>query len=139
MSAAISDATVYVIDDDDLVRRALGRLLSTENCDVVLCESAAAFLALQSVVRPTCLVVDVRMPGMTGLDLLDELNAHERNLPIVFITGHGDAGMAARALAAGAVALLVKPADESELFEAVARGVASDRAHLAQSGVSQRS
>lgn len=121
---------IYVIDDDDLVRRAIGRLLATEGYGVVLCESAAAFLAIGAVRRPTCLIVDVRMPGMTGLDLLEELNATSRGLPLVFITGHGDAGMAARATAAGAVALLLKPADQDELFDAVRRGIAADRARL---------
>lgn len=125
---------VYVIDDDELVRRAIGRLLTTEGYRVVLCESAAAFLAIGAISRPTCLIVDVRMPGMTGLDLLEELNTTSRALPLVFITGHGDAGMAARATAAGAVALLLKPADHDELFEAVRRGIAADRARLAAAG-----
>jgi FixJ family two-component response regulator len=71
------------------------------------------------------------MPGLTGLDLQDALNAEDRRLPIVFITGHGDAIMAARALASGATAFLTKPVDDDVLLDAVGRGVALDRERLA--------
>jgi FixJ family two-component response regulator len=124
-------ATVYVVDDDLSVRRALGRLLAALGYQVVLSESAVAFLSLRTIERPCCLVVDVRMPGLTGLDLQDALNAEDRRLPIVFITGHGDAIMAARALASGATAFLTKPVDDDVLLDAVGRGVALDRERLA--------
>jgi two-component system, LuxR family, response regulator FixJ len=126
-----SQATVYVIDDDASVRRALGRLLNVSDYAVVLCESAAAFLSLRTVERPCCLVVDVRMPGLTGFDLQESLNAEDRRLPIVFITGHGDATMAARALASGAKAFLSKPVDDGPLLEAVRAAVRLDCERLA--------
>ncbi len=124
-------ATVYVIDDDASVRRALERLLRVAGYRVAVFESATAFLSLRTVEHPLCLVVDVRMPGLTGFDLQDALKAEERDLPIVFVTGHADAGMAARALEAGAVALLGKPVDDGALLDAVRTGVERDRERVA--------
>ena len=127
----MSAVTIYVVDDDPFVRRALERLLRTADYDVVVCESAAAFLSLPVVERPTCLVVDIRMPGVTGLDLQDRLSGDQRDLPVVFITGHRDDMLAARAMAGGAVAYLTKPLIYAELFRAVHAGVAVDAARLA--------
>lgn len=122
--------TVYLIDDDLSVRRAIERLIRSNGYRVIACASAAEFLAQHEIARPACLVVDVRMPGQTGFDLQDVLNAAGRDEPIVFITGHGDQSMAARALAAGAVAFLPKPVDERLLFEAIERGLLADADHL---------
>jgi FixJ family two-component response regulator len=119
--------TVYVIDDDQSVRRAIGRLLNVAGYAVVLLESVAAFLALGTVEDAACLLVDVRMPGMTGLDLQDALNASGRRLPIVFMTGQGDADMAARVMAAGAFAFLAKPVDGDELCDVIHRASRRDR------------
>jgi FixJ family two-component response regulator len=118
--------TVYVVDDDVSVRRALERLLRATGYRVIACASAAEFLALHEIARPTCLVVDVRMPGQTGFDLQDALRAAGRTEPVVFMTGHGDQAMAARALAAGAVAMLAKPFEDGPLLEAVERALRLD-------------
>jgi FixJ family two-component response regulator len=125
-----ADATVYVIDDDTSVRRALARLLNVAGYRVLTFESATAFLSLTVLERPLCLVVDVRMPGLTGFDLQDALKVEGRDCPIVFVTGHADAGMAARATAAGALALLAKPVDDDALLEHVRMGLDRDRQHL---------
>jgi FixJ family two-component response regulator len=118
--------TVYVVDDDVSVRRALERLLRAHGHRVIACASAAEFLALHEIARPTCLIVDVRMPGQTGFDLQDTLRAEGRTEPIVFMTGHGDHAMVARALAAGAVAMLTKPFEEGPLLEAIDRALRLD-------------
>ena len=121
-----SVGTIYVVDDDLSVRRALERLLRSHQFRVIACASAAEFLALRDIPRPACLIVDVRMPGQTGFDLQEALRAAARSEPIIFITGHGDQTMAARALGAGAIAVLTKPFDETVLLEAVERALMVD-------------
>ena len=118
--------TIYIVDDDLSVRRALERLLRAIGYRVIACASAAEFLALNEIARPACLIVDVRMPGMTGFDLQEALRAAGRSEPIIFVTGHGDQAMAARALSAGAIAMLSKPFDEDPLREAIARAFKVD-------------
>ena len=125
----MSTGTVYIIDDDASVRRATGRLLETAGCDVVLCESAAAFLSLPVIRRPTCLVLDISMPGLTGFDLQEALAADGRCLPIVFVTGIADDSVAARAHAVGA-AFFLKPVSQGALLDAVGKGLAADSAWL---------
>jgi FixJ family two-component response regulator len=131
----MTTGTVYVIDDDASVRRATGRLLETAGCDVVLCESASEFLALPAIRRPTCLVLDISMPGVTGFDLQETLEAMGRCLPIVFVTGIADETVAARAHAVGAEFFL-KPVSQSELLKAVGKGLDADsrwlRSHPSQ-------
>ena len=122
---------VYVIDDDASVRRAMRRLLTTAGHDVVVIESADAFLSLSEMRRPLCVVVDIRMPGITGFDLQNALLTAGRALPIVFMSGHADADIAHRALAGGALALLTKPVDEEVLLNAVEAGLEWDRERLA--------
>jgi FixJ family two-component response regulator len=112
--------TVCVIDDDRSVQRALRRLLQSAGYQVLLCSSAADFLELTDVPHPICLVVDVRMPGMTGLDLQAALSRQQRVLPIIMISGHADEGMILRATAAGAIAFLSKPFEEQALLDALA-------------------
>jgi FixJ family two-component response regulator len=124
--------TVYLIDDDTSVRRALRRLLQVEGHDVVEIASADAFLSLPETRRPLCLLADIRMPGLTGLDLQNALYAEGRRLPIVFMTGYGDADMASRAMAGGAVAFLAKPVDDEVLLKAIGDGLALDRERLAR-------
>jgi FixJ family two-component response regulator len=102
------DCTIYIVDDDACVRRALTRLLAASGYGVVTCESAEALLALPSLARPSCLLVDIRMPGSTGLELQHALG-DSANPPIVILSGHADATMAERALACGAIAVLLKP------------------------------
>jgi FixJ family two-component response regulator len=125
--------TVYVIDDDLSVRRAIARLLRVAGHKVVTCDSADAFLALKTIPRPACLVVDVRMPNLTGFDLQQTLRLEGRNLPIVLITGHGHAAMAARAAATGALAFLVKPFPDGVLLDAVQTGLQMDQEEQSRS------
>jgi FixJ family two-component response regulator len=130
-------ATVIVIDDDLSVRRSLGRLLAAAGYGVVACASAEEFLALRDVTRPTCLVTDVRMPGMTGLDLLDDIRARGSDLPVILSSGDADAAAAAHARASGAVRFLLKPFASEDLLAAVADAMERDRAALA-AGVTGR-
>jgi len=120
-----SNATVAVIDDDLSVRRSLARLLASAGYEVVTCSSAEEFLATSGTPRPACLVTDVRMPGMTGLDLLDELRAREPSLPIIVLSGDADAGAAAYVHAAGAVRFLLKPFASEDLLGALAEALES--------------
>jgi FixJ family two-component response regulator len=130
--------TVYVIDDDASVRRGMRRLLKAAGHDVVVLESAAAFLMLAEMRRPLCLVVDIRMPGLNGFDLQSNLRADDCKLPLVLMSGHGDAELANRAMASGALALLTKPVEEEELLNAVEAGLERDRERLRGSGRSTR-
>jgi FixJ family two-component response regulator len=124
--------TVVVIDDDLSVRRSLTRLLASAGYGVIACSSAEEFLAMSSVPRPACLVTDVRMPGMTGLDLLDVLNRRGPSLPIILISGDADPSAPAHARAAGAVRFLLKPFASEDLLGALAEALDRDRAALAR-------
>jgi FixJ family two-component response regulator len=119
--------TVFVVDDDVSVRNSLRRLLTSEGYDVVVCGSAAEFLALPARPRPSCLVTDLRMPGTTGLDLQEMLRRSGRELPIIVSSGQADAATAARVRAAGAVRFLVKPFDVMDLFAAVTEALRRDQ------------
>ena len=94
--------TVFIIDDDSSVRDAVSLLLRTDGLNVAAFASAAAFLEAVTVQQPGCLVLDVRMPGMSGLDLQKQLRAQGCHMPILFMTGHGDVPMAIRAMKGGA-------------------------------------
>lgn len=118
---------VYVVDDDSATRRALSSLLRSVDLNVVTFESAADFLAADIPDLPGCLVLDVRLPGLSGLDLQRRLTEIEVDLPIVFITGHGDVPMAVRAMKAGAVELLTKPLREGELLDAIHQALDRNR------------
>ena len=124
------DCTIYIVDDDACVRRALSRLLAASGYGVVTCESAEALLALPSLARPSCLLVDIRMPGSTGLELQDALRENA-NPPVVMLSGHADATMAERAVAGGAIAVLSKPVDESLLLSALESALDRDRQTIA--------
>lgn len=110
---------VVVVDDDVSVRRALVRLLRAASYQVETFASGDALLAELDTCRAACLILDVRMPGLSGLDLPERLKASGRNIPTVFVTGHGDGAMARRALATGAVRFLYKPFDDEDLLLAV--------------------
>jgi FixJ family two-component response regulator len=109
---------VFVVDDDRSVRRALGRLLRAAGYETELFDAAEAYLAREAPQPPACLVLDVRMPHMTGLELQRAMEGTPMELPIVFITGHADEEFA-EALAAVAVRVLYKPLDDIELLAAI--------------------
>lgn len=115
--------TVHVVDDDAAVREALALLLDTAGMHAIAHASAREFLASANLAGPGCAVVDVRMPGMSGLELQEELNRRGAGLPVVLITGHGEIRMAVAALKAGAVDFLEKPFDEDLLLAAVREAV----------------
>jgi FixJ family two-component response regulator len=124
--------TVMVIDDDPGVRDSLGKLLRSAGFRVSLLGSVGDFLAADRPEGPTCLVLDVRLPGQSGLELQRELAGAERQLPIIFITGHGDIPMSVQAMKGGAIEFLTKPFREQDLLEAIQLGHARDRARLEQ-------
>jgi len=110
---------VFIIDDDDAVRRGLTDLLESANYDVETFATAEDFLVRMPFSGIGCIVLDVRMPGMSGLDLQERLNQVENSMPIVFITGHGDLPMGVDAMKKGAVDFLAKPFEDEQLLTAV--------------------
>ena len=126
-----TDGVVYVVDDDASVRRALARLIASAGFNVETFPSAEAFLHHPRADRPTCLVLDVRMPGESGLDLQAALGAARRSLPIIFVTGHGTIPASVRAMKEGAIDFLQKPVDEEELLDRIQHALI--RSHEARS------
>jgi len=123
----VSEATVYIVDDDAGIGRALCRLVRAIGLDAVAFSSAQAFLDHPRSTGPACLVLDVRMPGLGGLDLQARLEEARHTLPIVFITGHGSVPTSVRAMKGGAVDFLQKPFNEDELIAAVQRALTLSR------------
>jgi FixJ family two-component response regulator len=121
-------STVLIIDDDPNVRASVGRLLRSLGQDAQLFESISEFLASDPPDGPACLVLDVRLPGQSGLDLQRELAAANSQLPIIFITGHGDIPMSVQAMKSGAIEFLTKPFRDQELLDAIQLGLSRDRA-----------
>lgn len=126
-NANAADAVVHVIDDDPSMRDALTNLFRSVRLDVTTFASAQEFLQGQLPAVPSCLVLDVRMPGLSGLDLQAELAKADVHVPIVLITGHGDIPMSVRAMKAGAVDFLSKPFRDQDLLDAVAIAIERDR------------
>ena len=124
------EPTVFVVDDDPSVRRSVVRLLESAGLRVEGFESGEAFLAHRRPTGPGCVVLDVRMSGMSGLELQRRLRAVGRPMAIVFITGHGDVPMSVVAMKGGAVDFLLKPFDDEALLAAIDRGIGRDRAWL---------
>ena len=120
--------TVLVIEDDVELRNSLGRLLRSVGLDAQLFGSVSEFLKSEPLDGPACLVLDVRLPGQSGLTFQRELAAANREIPIVFITAHGDIRMSVRAMKDGAIEFLTKPFCDEELLDAVQLGLARDRA-----------
>jgi FixJ family two-component response regulator len=118
---------IYVVDDDKSVRDSLQRLLTSVGLTVEVFPSAQAFLSRPRPDAPGCLVLDVRLPGLSGLDLQRELARTDAPLPIVFLTGHGDIPMSVRAMKAGAVEFLTKPFREKDLLEAIGQAIERNR------------
>jgi FixJ family two-component response regulator len=121
------DPVVFVIDDDPSLRNALTSLLRSVGLRVETFGSAREFLAGQRPDAPGCLVLDVRLPGLSGLDLQVELAAAQLDLPIIFITGYGDIPMTVRAMKAGAVEFLTKPFRDQDLLDAIQQALERDR------------
>jgi len=123
-----ANSTVLIIDDDPDLRASVGRLLRSLGQDAQLFASISDFLKSDPPDGPTCLVLDVRLPGQSGLDLQRELAAANRELPIIFITGHGDIPMSVQAMKGGAIEFLTKPFRDQELLDAIQLGLYRDRA-----------
>jgi FixJ family two-component response regulator len=123
-------STVIVIDDDPAVRQSLASLLRSVGFEVNLFGSVDDFFMSGRPAGPTCLVLDVRLPGQSGLDFQREIAAAKSELPIIFITGHGDIPMSVQAMKGGAVEFLTKPFRDQDLLDAIQLGLARDRAWL---------
>jgi FixJ family two-component response regulator len=122
------NASVLIIDDDPEFRDSVGRLLRSVGLRTEQFSSVSDFLNAEPAGGPTCLVLDIRMPGRSGLELQRELAAANRQLPIIFITAHGDIPMTVQAMKGGAIEFLTKPFRDQDLLDAVAAGLARDRA-----------
>src|SRR5215475_4100016 len=123
-----ANATVLIVDDDPEFRDSIGRLLRTVGLVSEQFSSVSDFLKAKPTNGPSCLVLDVRLPGRSGLELQRELAAANRQLPIIFITAHGDIPMTVRAMKGGAIEFLTKPFRDQDLLDAIETGLARDRA-----------
>jgi FixJ family two-component response regulator len=122
-----ADAVVIVIDDDPAMRAAIQILLETVELNSQVYDSGQAFLQSPLPEVPSCLVLDVRLPGLSGLNLQRELSERGMNIPIIFVTGHGDIPMSVQAMKAGAVEFLTKPFRDQDLLDAIEQALARDR------------
>ena len=122
------ERTVFIVDDDESVRDSLAALLSTQGLNAIAFASAEAFLLGYQPIAPACAVVDLRMPGMDGLTLLEHLRAKGISLPVLVVTGHGDVPQAVRAMKAGATDFIEKPYSNGALLEAIGRALSSAQA-----------
>src|ERR687897_2100698 len=131
-------ALVYVVDDDESVREAVGSLIRLEGLAVQTFPSAQEFLAFPRPDVPSCLVLDVKLPGLSGLDLQEELAKAKVQIPIIFLTGHGDIPTTVRAMKAGALEFLTKPFDDEDLLQAIHQGIMwDDRARQQRGNIAQ--
>ncbi|CUT12646.1 Nitrogen regulation protein NRI [Bradyrhizobium sp.] len=126
-NAESEEPIVIIVDDDAAVREALSELMVSAGFEVVCHASTLAFLDAGAPDRPCCLIVDVRMPGASGLDLQDRLSRSSDPRPIIFLTGYGDIPMTVQAMKAGAIDFLTKPVRDQTLLDAVQTAVAKDR------------
>jgi FixJ family two-component response regulator len=125
-------STVFVIDDDEAVRNSLRLLLKSIGLPVRACTSAQDFLPTYDAHQPGCLVLDIRMPGMSGLELQQQLNLRGATIPVVFMSGHGDIPMAVEAMQHGAFDFLQKPFRDQDLIDRVQRALERDASIRAQ-------
>ena len=125
--------TVFVVDDDEEMRLALGNLFRSVGHEVRLFSSTMEFLQAVTSDAPGCLVLDVRLPGMSGLEFQAKLTQANADIPIIFMTGHGDIPMSVRAMKAGAVDFLTKPFRDQDMLDAVAHAIEADRGRREQS------
>lgn len=121
------DPTIFVIDDDPSVRKSLSRLLRSVGLSVETFSSAEEFLTREHFDGIGCILLDVQMPGLSGMDLQAKLSQAETSMPIVFITGHGDIPMSVEAMRKGAVHFLTKPLDDNDLLRAIGDAIQKDR------------
>ena len=121
------DATVFVVDDDASVREAIAALLRSAGLNAEVFGTAHEFLATPPADLPSCLVLDVRLPGLSGLDLQARMAERRLDIPIVFITGHGDVPTSVRAMKAGALEFLTKPFSDQELLDAIGKAIERHR------------
>jgi FixJ family two-component response regulator len=135
MPAPSERPIVFVVDDDAVVRESIEDLLQSVGLDVRLFASPEEFLQARCPDVPGCLVLDVRLPEQSGLDFQRELVGTEKELPVVFITGHGDIPMSVRAMKSGAVEFLTKPFRDQDLLDAIQAAIARDRARRADARV----
>lgn len=122
-----AEPIVFIVDDDPSVRKSMSRLLAAAGLRSEAFASAEEFLAREQHEGVGCMILDIRMPGLTGMDLQDELNKAKRPLPIIFITGHGSIPVGVAAMKKGAVDFLPKPVDPGVLLEAVTQAIKKDR------------
>jgi len=120
----LSNASVYVVDDDLAVRESLSSLIRSAGLAVEVFESAREFLARRDLSEHCCLVLDLRMPEIDGFELQQQLASDQREIPIIFVTGHGDVPQAVRAIKAGALEFLRKPFNDEELLAAIRQALA---------------
>jgi FixJ family two-component response regulator len=132
-----ADPLVIIVDDDLAVREALAELLMSSGYEPLCFGSTRELLESDALDRPGCIVLDVRMPGASGLDLQQQLARNGNEKPVIFLTGHGDIPMTVQAMKYGAVDFLTKPVRDQTLLDAVASGIARDRAQRAQSEISR--
>jgi RNA polymerase sigma factor (sigma-70 family) len=125
---------VFLVDDDPSIRRAIKILLESVGLEVELFGSAQEFVAGRPADRPSCLVLDIRLPGVSGLDFQRRLNEAKINIPIIFISAHGDVPMTARAMKAGAIEFLTKPFRDQDLLDAIQVALDRDRARRQREG-----
>lgn len=129
-----STSRVFIVEDDPSMRAALKNLLRSVGLETEAFASADDFLETEPADGPSCLILDVRLPGLSGLDLQEELVRRNVRLPIIFITGHGDIPMSVRAIKAGAVEFLTKPFRDQDLLDAIHAALARDWARRQQQG-----
>ena len=122
----MADGVVYVVDDDDAVRDGLKWLIESVDLQVAPCPNAQTFLEAYDGSRPGCLVLDVRLRGMSGLDLQAELARRDISIPTIVVTGHGDVPMAVRAMKLGAIDFVEKPFNDQELLERIQKAIEGD-------------
>jgi FixJ family two-component response regulator len=129
-----AEAIVFIVDDDDSMRQSLKNLIGSVGLQVKVFASAQEFLRSKPTDVPGCLVLDVRLPGLSGLDLQKRMVDAHMEIPIIFITGHGDIPMTVRAMKAGAVEFLTKPFRDQDLLDAIQQALERDRTVRAQRG-----
>jgi FixJ family two-component response regulator len=129
------EAVVLVVDDDEAMREALRSLLQSVDLRVEMFRSATAFLQADLPTAPSCILMDVRLPGQSGLELQAELIREDIRIPIIFMTGHGDVPMSVKALKAGAIDFLIKPFRDQDLLDAISAAIDLDRKRRSEEAI----